>query len=78
MKKTRERAARREAPADKAVGDPLVQKPLPLETADGGSVVRRQEQAPADAVSGGAGEKAGKKTAKARKKEIKLLKKMFK
>lgn len=78
MKRVRERSAGRSPEADQGVYRPPAQKPHPPGPAGGRIDVRGQENGPADIVGGFMNEKTGKKAAKARKKEVKLLKKMFK
>ena len=78
MRRTREKAAGQKAPAEKPVSAPLAQKPLYPENISGCGEIRTQKQVSSDAVSKISDEKTGKKAAKARKKEIKLLKKLFK
>jgi len=78
MRRTRERAAGQKVPAEKPVSASLGQKPvLPGKTGEG---MGMQTPVPvsSDAVSDIPDEKSQKKAAKAEKKEIKLLKKMFK
>ena len=78
MRRTRERAAGQKVPAEKPVSTSLGQKPvLPGKTGEG---MGMQTPVPvsSDAVSDIPDEKSQKKAAKAEKKEIKLLKKMFK
>jgi hypothetical protein len=74
MRKTREKAAKRQALSERPVGDPM--EPLPGESSGAGNAVRGQ--VPADAPVAVTNGKADKKAAKARKKELKFLKKMFK
>ena len=78
MRRTRIRAAGQKVPAEKPVSASLGQRPvLPGKTGEG---MDMQTPVPvsSDAVSGIPDEKSQKKAAKAEKKEIKLLKKMFK
>ncbi len=78
MRRTREKAVRQKTPAEKPVSAPSAKKPLYPENISGGGEIQAQKQVSSDAVSGISDEKTGKKAAKAKKKEIKLLKKIFK
>ena len=78
MRRTRERAAGQKVPAEKPVSASLGQRPvLPGKTGEGMDM-QTPVQVSSDAVSDIPDEKNQKKAAKASKKEIKLLKKMFK
>lgn len=76
MGKARERASGEKAEAGKTEGAPPVQGTLrPVKTGEGEGM-QAPVQGTSNAVTRIADEKAGKKAAKARKKELKLLKKL--
>ncbi|MCX5834596.1 MAG: hypothetical protein NTV99_08835 [Deltaproteobacteria bacterium] len=77
MRRTREKAAGRKMPAEESVIASSEPKPLHPEKMDSGTEIEIQGQA-SGAAFGISDEKAEKKAARAKKKEIKLLKKMFK
>jgi hypothetical protein len=78
MRRTREKAAGQRAPAEKAVSASLEQRSVHPGKMGEGKEMQTPVQGASNAVSDIPDEKAEKKAAKARKKEIKLLKKMFK
>jgi hypothetical protein len=78
MRRTRERAAGQKMSAGKPVSASLEQRPVHLVKMGEGREMQTPGQGASNAVHDIPDEKAEKKAAKARKKEIKLLKKMFK
>jgi len=78
MRRTRERAARQKMFAEKPVSAPSARNPVYPENMSGVREIQAPGQGASNAVSEITDEKVEKKAAKARKKEIKLLKKMFK
>ena len=78
IRKTRERAAGQKAPAEKPVSAPSDQGPLHPGMTGEGKGMQTPVQGASNAASYVPDEKTEKKAAKARKKELKFLKKLLK